>query len=69
MAKQTTFQFEEQLIKLENIVEMLDNSDVPLEELLKNFEEGMKISRELRDYLEKAEQKVIDITKQSEYQQ
>ena len=60
--------FEEQLKRLEEIVEALDKSDAPLDELLSIFEEGMKLAQSCREFLEKAEQKVIEITNESQTQ-
>ena len=39
--------FEEQLNNLEQIVTNLENGNVPLEDALKQFQEGVKISRDL----------------------
>ena len=58
--------FEEQLRKLENIVEILDVGEKPIEKLLELYEEGMILSKNLRDYLNNAEQKIIDITQKFE---
>jgi exodeoxyribonuclease VII small subunit len=54
--------FEEQLSRLEEIVDILDEGNVPLEDMLTVYEEGMKLAQEMREFLEKAEQKIIDIT-------
>lgn len=50
--------FEKSLGELESIVERLETGDLSLEESLKAFESGVKLTRECRDALEKAEQKV-----------
>ncbi|TYQ25783.1 exodeoxyribonuclease VII small subunit [Pseudanabaena sp. UWO310] len=50
--------FEEQLQRLEEIVEILDDGEAPLDEMLALYEEGIKRSHHCREYLEKAEQKV-----------
>ncbi|HBC42077.1 MAG TPA: exodeoxyribonuclease VII small subunit [Pseudanabaena sp.] len=50
--------FEEQLQRLEEIVEILDDGGAALDEMLKLYEEGMQRSQYCREYLEKAEQKV-----------
>ncbi|MFP4370587.1 MAG: exodeoxyribonuclease VII small subunit [Bacteroidota bacterium] len=57
--------FEEQIQRIEEIAENLDNSDEPIDELLKQFEEGMKLVGYCRGYLEKTEQKIIEISKLS----
>lgn len=61
MAKK--FEFEKKLERLEEIVNILDNSDVSLNEMIKFYEEGVKISKETRKYLDEAEQKITDISK------
>lgn len=50
--------FEEQLQRLEEIVEILDDGEAALDEMLALYEEGMRRSHYCREYLEKAEQKV-----------
>ena len=56
--------FEEQLQRLEEIVEILDDGEAALDEMISLYEEGMQRSQYCRDYLEKAEQKVILIKNQ-----
>ncbi|MEP6704269.1 MAG: exodeoxyribonuclease VII small subunit [Acidobacteriota bacterium] len=50
--------FESSLAELENIVERLENGDLPLEESLKLFENGVKLSRECRERLSDAERRI-----------
>jgi exodeoxyribonuclease VII small subunit len=50
--------FEESLKKLEDIVSQLEHGDLTLEESLKLFEEGIKLSRLCSRQLEEAEKKV-----------
>ena len=57
--------FEEQMQRLEEIVEILDDGEVALDEMLSLYEEGMKRSQYCREYLEKAEQKVTVIQSQN----
>ena len=52
-AKEKTF--EESLNALEEIVQRLERGDVPLEEALAAFQEGMALSKHCQDTLEKAE--------------
>ena len=52
-AKEKTF--EESLNALEEIVQRLERGDVPLEEALAAFQEGMALSKPCQDTLEKAE--------------
>jgi exodeoxyribonuclease VII small subunit len=50
--------FEESLNELERIVKQLENGDLPLEESLKLFEEGVKLSRSCRERLAVAERRI-----------
>ena len=50
--------FESSLAELEKIVEQLENGDIPLEESLKLFETGVKLSRECRERLTDAERRI-----------
>ena len=52
-AKEKTF--EESLNALEEIVQRLERGDVPLEEALAAFQEGMALSKQCQDTFEKAE--------------
>ena len=47
--------FEQTLNALEEIVQRLERGDVPLEEALEAFQEGMALSKQCQDTLEKAE--------------
>jgi exodeoxyribonuclease VII small subunit len=50
--------FEKKLARLEEIVGKLEDGELPLEESLKLFEEGVGISRECNKQLSEAEKKV-----------
>lgn len=50
--------FESQLKRLEEIVKALEGGQLPLEEALKVFEEGVRLSRACHDKLSAAERKV-----------
>jgi exodeoxyribonuclease VII small subunit len=50
--------FEDALTKLEKIVSKLEEGDIPLEESLKFFEEGIRLSRFCNQKLDEAEKKV-----------
>ncbi len=50
--------FETSLAELEQIVSKLESGDRPLEESLELFEKGIKLSRECRDRLAKAERRI-----------
>ena len=53
---------EDSLRRLKQIVDALNSSELSLDESLKLFEEGSKISAQCYDYLKKAEQRVTEIT-------
>lgn len=56
--------FEESLTKLEAIVAQLESGDLPLEDSVRLFEEGTRLSAECRRELEEAEGKVEMLVKQ-----
>ena len=57
--------FEECLQRLETIVQQLERGDLPLEQALKLFEEGVGLSDSCRRELEEAEGKVEILLKQN----
>ena len=50
--------FEDSLLKLEGIVDALEDNDVSLEESVKKFEEGIKLVKDCQKQLKEAELKV-----------
>lgn len=57
--------FEECLQRLEKIVEDLEKGDVPLEQALKLFEEGVQLSNSCRKELEQAEGRIEILLRQN----
>ena len=57
-------QFEEAIEKLESIIERMESEQIPLEELLKDYEEGTKLLKLCRDRIDGARQKVMKINKE-----
>ena len=57
-------QFEEAIEKLESIIERMESEQIPLEELLKDYEEGTKLLKLCRDRIDGARQKVEKINKE-----
>ncbi len=53
--------FEELFQRLEEIVQEMESEDLQLEKSLTLFEEGVKLSEQLRDQLTGAEQKVSEL--------
>lgn len=58
--------FEESLNELTKTVELLENGDVSLDDAVKLFEKGIKISKECYDQIEKAEQKIKILTEEKD---
>ncbi|WP_022850240.1 exodeoxyribonuclease VII small subunit [Limisalsivibrio acetivorans] len=50
--------FEKKLVRLEEIVEKLENEDLDIETTLELFQEGMKLGKESRKMLDEIELKV-----------
>ncbi|MBK9165178.1 MAG: exodeoxyribonuclease VII small subunit [Acidobacteria bacterium] len=57
--------FEESLDQLEAIVRKLEDGDLPLEESLELFEKGVKLSRECKERLVRAERRIEVLMKES----
>lgn len=53
--------FDKSLVELEKIVEQLEQGDVPLEEALDKFQEGITLSRKLKKTLQDAEESLAKI--------
>ena len=51
-------EFEKKLNKLEGIVEKMESGDLSLDESLAAFEEGVRLSKDCNERLNKAEEKV-----------
>ena len=58
MAEERIYPFEEALEKLSALVEKMESGDLSLEESLKIFEEGIKLSKDCQNALSDAEKKV-----------
>ena len=57
-----TFDYEKSVARLEEIVELLEGGELSLEESMKFFEEGTKLSGSCYEALQKAEQKITQLT-------
>ena len=58
--------FEEMMQNLESIAKDLESGDLSLDDSVKKFEEGMRISKECSKILEDAEKKITILTKDSQ---
>jgi len=59
----TDLKFEDSLARLEQIVSQLEAGNIPLEESLRIFEEGVTLARRCAKYLEEAEKRIEILTK------
>lgn len=62
MAAKKKLNFEGSMVRLEEIVSLLEKGDGPLEQAMALFEEGAKLLRECTKQLDEAEQKVTLLT-------
>jgi exodeoxyribonuclease VII small subunit len=62
----TEEKFEEALKKLEDIVREMESGDLTLEESLKSFEEGIRLSRFCAKKLDEAERRIEVLLKNEE---
>lgn len=58
MAENKSQQFERSLEELGKLVEKLEKGELSLDESLKQFEKGVKLSQQCQDLLQNAEQKI-----------
>ena len=66
MTKKRGVKFEKALDELEQLVDSMEEGDLSLEESLKAFEKGVKLSRECQEALQVAEQKIQVLMGQSD---
>lgn len=59
--KKKPISFEEQISRLEFIVQQLDSGESTLEEMLVLYEEGMRLAKSCNEMLNVAEQKIITL--------
>ena len=65
MPKSKEPKFEENLKRLEVIVDQLENKEAPLDQSLALFEEGVKLARACQQTLEQAKKKVEVLIKET----
>jgi exodeoxyribonuclease VII small subunit len=59
------FNFEKSIGDLETIVDKMENEQLTLEESLKNFEKGIKLTQQCQEALKNAEQQVKILLKKN----
>ena len=55
--------FEDRMKRLEEIVTILEKGDEDIDKSLKLFEEGLQLSKQLKDELKEYEKKIEELTK------
>jgi len=58
--------FEEQMKKLQQIVDKMEQNDIDLDESIALYEEGLKLSKTLKKQLDKFEEKIGELNKNEE---
>ena len=58
--------FEAVLRELEERVRKLDGGDLPLDDALRTFEEGVSLVRECQELLDTAERRIVELTETPE---
>ena len=58
--------YESIMLRLEEIVQLMDSSELSLEESMKNYEEGIKLCNKLYKTLKEAEGKINVLTEDGE---
>ncbi len=61
MAEEKKLNFEQAMEQLESIVEKLEEGDVPLEEAISFYKEGMELSKLCHDKLKNVEEQLAQI--------
>ena len=56
------FTLEENFEKLEEIIELLEGEDVPLEEAFKAYTEGLAVLKQCNDQIDKVEKQVLKLS-------
>lgn len=56
-----SIKLEENLARIEEIVEILEKGEKPINEMVNLYEEAVGLSIKCRDFLEKTENKIIEI--------
>ena len=57
--------FEEAVVELEKLVQTLEDGECSLDESMKMFEEGMKLSKYCNEKLQNAEKRIVELVNES----
>ncbi len=53
--------FEASMAELEKIVRTLEEGEIPIEKSIEEFEKGIRLVKEMRDFLDSAQKQVSDL--------
>lgn len=65
-AKKKVLSFEEGLERLENIASQMERGELSLDDLMKLYEEGLKLSSELNQKLKEASNRMMEVQLEGE---
>jgi exodeoxyribonuclease VII small subunit len=57
--------FEEAVVELEKLVQTLEDGECSLDESMKMFEEGMKLSKYCNEKLQNAEKRIVELVNEN----
>lgn len=63
MSSKPVFNFDEAMKRLGTIADMLERDELPLDEAIKLFEEGLELSKQCQDQLSVYEKNVKDLVR------
>lgn len=66
MAKKQTNNFEEQMKRLQEIVDQLEKDDIDLDKSLDLYQEGLTLSKSLKTELNKFEDKISKLSEEND---
>lgn len=61
--------FEDNLKKLESLVRQMESGELPLDEMIKSFEEGRRLAKVCQDDLKSIRLKIEKVTKSGEVEE
>ena len=59
----TKLKFEDKMKRLQEIVDLLDSSDIELDKSISLYKEGLELSKELKEQLSAYEEKIEELKK------
>lgn len=65
MTDKTKKTYEAAIMELEQILTQLEDNDLPLEEAIKQFEQGVTLIKHCQNVLDETEQKIKGLTEQA----